>query len=90
MRNDLLHSKLICLSCIITRSGNDTSTYTSCGGTLSLPVGETKHFYCDPPILGCYVSVVIPGTSKFIIMCEVEVYSVRQVPKGVTGDYEFI
>ena len=90
MRNDLLHSKLICFSCIITCSGNDTSINTSCGGTLSLPLGETKHFYCDPPMLGRYVSVVIPGTSKFIIMCEVEVYSVRQGPSGVTGDYEFI
>ncbi|XP_067027641.1 uncharacterized protein [Acropora muricata] len=67
------------------RIGSDTSTYTSCGGTLSLPDGETKSFYCDPPILGRYVSVVIPGTSKFIIMCEVEVYSVRQVPSGVTA-----
>ena len=90
MRNDLLYSKLICISCIITRSGNDTSTNTSCGGTLSLDNGETKPFYCDPPIVGRYVSVVVPGTSKVITMCEVEVYSVREVSSGVTGDYGFI
>ncbi|XP_044164304.1 uncharacterized protein LOC114948378 [Acropora millepora] len=67
------------------RIGNDTSTYTSCGGTLSLGNGETKPFYCDPPIVGRYVSVVVPGTSKVINMCEVEVYSVRQVSSGVTA-----
>ena len=92
MRNDLLHSKLICISFIITCTGNDTSysTYTSCGGTLTLANGETKPFYCDPPILGRYVSVAILGTGKFIAICEVEVYSVRQVSSGVTGDYGFI
>ncbi|XP_044164303.1 Down syndrome cell adhesion molecule-like protein 1 [Acropora millepora] len=69
------------------RIGNDTSysTYTSCGGTLSLANGETKPFYCDPPAVGRYVSVVIPGSSKFIIMCEIEVYLVRQVSSGVTA-----
>ena len=90
MRNDLLYGKLICIYCLITCSGNDTSTYTSCGGTLSLDNGKTKLFYCDPPIVGRYVSVVIPGTGKFINMCELEVYSVRRVSSGVTGDYGFI
>jgi len=90
LRNDLLYGKLICISCIITRSGNDTSTNTSCGGTLSLGDGETKLFYCDPPTAGRYVSVVIPGTTKYITICEVEVYSVRQVSSRVTGDYRFI
>ena len=89
MRNDLLYGKLICIS-YISCSGNDTSTYTSCGGTLSLAKGETKSFYCDPLTVGRYVSVVIPGSGKFINMCEVEVYSVRQVSSGVTGDYGFI
>ena len=91
LRKDLLYyGKLICISCIITHSGNDTSTNTSCGGTLSLDNGETKSFYCDPPIVGHYVSVVIPGTSKILNLCEVEVYSIRQVSSGVTGDYGFI
>ncbi|XP_015755647.1 PREDICTED: receptor-type tyrosine-protein phosphatase delta-like [Acropora digitifera] len=67
------------------RIGDDTSTNTSCGGTLSLTNGETKSFYCDPPIVGRYVSVVIPGTSKVLNMCELEVYSVRQVSSGVTA-----
>ena len=90
MRNDLLYGKLICISCIITRSGNDTSSYTYCGRTLSLANGETKPFYCDPPTVGRYVYVVIPGTRKYLSICEVEVYSVRQVSSGVTGDYGFI
>ena len=37
-----------------------------------------------------YVYVVIPGTRKYLSICEVEVYSVRQVSSGVTGDYGFI
>ena len=92
MRNDLLYGKLICISFIITCAGNDTSysTYTSCGGTLSLDNGETKPFYCDPPVVGRYVSVVIPGGGVFLNLCEVEVYSVREVSSGVTGDYGFI
>ena len=71
-------------------TGNDTSTNTSCGGTLSLAKGVTKHFYCDPPIVGRYVSVVAPGTSKVVNMCEVEVYSSRGISNGVTGDYIWI
>ncbi|XP_067026815.1 uncharacterized protein [Acropora muricata] len=69
------------------RIGNETSfsTYTSCGGSRSLADGETKPFYCDPPAVGRYVFVVIPGSSKFIIMCEIEVFSVRQVSSGVTA-----
>ena len=85
-----LKCKLICISCLITRSGNDTSSYTSCGGTPSLANGETKPFYCDPPIVGRYVSVVVLGTGKVVSMCEVEVYSVRQVSSGVTGDHGFV
>ena len=71
-------------------TGNDTSTNTSCGGTLSMATGETKSFYCDPPIVGRYVSVVIPGTQKLLSICEVEVYSVRRISNGVTGDCGFI
>ena len=71
-------------------TGNDTSKNTSCGGTLSLANGETKSFYCDPPIVGRFVSVVIPGTRKILSICEVEVYSIRGISNGVTGDYGFI
>ncbi|XP_015753380.1 PREDICTED: uncharacterized protein LOC107333133 [Acropora digitifera] len=72
------------------RIGNDTISYTFCGRNLSLASAETKPFYCDPPTVGRYVSVVILGTKKYLGMCEVEVYSVRQVSSGVTGDYGFI
>ena len=80
--------KKICISCIY-YLGNGTSTNTSCGGTLSLGKGETKPFYCDPPIVGRYVSVVVPGTSKVVNICEVEVYSIRRVSNDVRGDYGF-
>ncbi|XP_068677366.1 uncharacterized protein [Montipora foliosa] len=65
------------------RIGNNTSTNTSCGGTLSLNTGETKSFYCYPPIVGRYVSVVVPGVRKILTICEVEVYSMRQTSSGV-------
>ncbi|XP_074611771.1 uncharacterized protein LOC141866210 isoform X4 [Acropora palmata] len=65
--------------------GNDTSTYTSCGGSLSLANGETKLFYCDPTTVGRYVSVLIPRGGVFLNLCEVEVYSVREVSSGVTA-----
>ena len=87
---DSLNGNLTRISCIITRSGNDTISYTFCGRKLSLASAETKPFYCDPPTVGRYVSVVILGTKKYLGMCEVEVYSVRQVSSGVTGDYGFI
>jgi len=70
--------------------GNDTSSNTSCGGTLSLANGETKRFYCGPPIVGRYVSVVRLGTHSILTICEVEVYSVQPISNGVTGDYGFI
>ncbi|XP_068725982.1 uncharacterized protein [Montipora capricornis] len=65
--------------------GNNTSTSTSCGGTLSMVTGETKSFYCYPPIVGQYVSVVVPGDNKILTICEVEVYSTPQTSNGVTA-----
>ncbi|XP_068725987.1 uncharacterized protein [Montipora capricornis] len=65
--------------------GNNTSTNTSCGGTLSMATGETKSFYCYPPIVGQYVSVVVPGDNKILTICEVEVYSTPQTSNGVTA-----
>ncbi|XP_074611759.1 receptor-type tyrosine-protein phosphatase S-like isoform X4 [Acropora palmata] len=67
------------------RIGNDISTNTSCGGTLSLDNGETKPFYCDPPIVGQYVSVVRLGTNSILTICEVEVYSFQPISSGVTA-----
>ncbi|XP_068725972.1 receptor-type tyrosine-protein phosphatase T-like isoform X6 [Montipora capricornis] len=65
--------------------GNNTSTNTGCGGTLSMVTGETKSFYCYPPIVGRYVSVVVPGVRKILTICEVEVYSTPQTSNGVTA-----
>jgi len=39
--------------------------------------GETKSFYCDPPLVGQYVFIRIPGNRKILSICEVEVYSTR-------------
>ena len=49
--------------------------------------GETKSFYCYPPIVGRYVSVVVPGDRKILTICEVEVYSTPQTSNGVTGNW---
>ena len=50
-------------------------------------MGETKSFYCYPPIVGRYVSVMVPGHRKFLTICEVEVYSTPQTSNGVTGNW---
>ncbi|XP_068725970.1 receptor-type tyrosine-protein phosphatase S-like isoform X4 [Montipora capricornis] len=65
--------------------GNNTSTTTSCGGTLSMVTGETKSFYCYPSIVGRYVSVVVPGARNILTICEVEVYSTPQTSNDVTA-----
>ena len=48
--------------------------------------GETKSFYCDPPLVGQYVFIRIPGNSKSLTICEVEVYSTRRTANNVKGN----
>ena len=48
--------------------------------------GETKSFYCDPPLVGQYVFIRIPGKRKFLTICEVEVYSSRKTGNNVKGN----
>ena len=48
--------------------------------------GETKSFYCDPPLVGQYVFIRIPGNRKILSICEVEVYSTRRTGNSVKGN----
>ncbi|XP_051575178.1 uncharacterized protein LOC127453106 [Myxocyprinus asiaticus] len=60
------------------RVGNDgTSLYSNpiCAVIPSIPSGETDTYSCHG-MEGRYVYVVIPGDSKFLTLCEVEVYGV--------------
>ena len=52
-----------------------------------MDTGITKSFYCHPPIVGRFVSVVLPGVTKVLTICEVEVYSTLQNSNGVTGNW---
>ena len=49
--------------------------------------GETKSFYCDPPLVGQYVFIRIPGNRKIFSICEVEVYSTRRTGNIVQGNW---
>jgi len=75
---------------VFVHSGNSNQTggqsNPSCGGSHSMNSGETKSFYCDPPLVGQYVFIRIPGTGKIITICEVEVYSRRRTDKKVKGN----
>ena len=37
--------------------------------------GETKAVYCDPPLVGEYITINIPGSYQVLALCEVEVYA---------------
>ena len=47
--------------------------------------GETKSFYCLPPLVGQFVYVRVPGNRKLLTVCEVEVYSTRRTSNNVKG-----
>jgi hypothetical protein len=36
--------------------------------------GETKAIYCDPPLVGEYITINIPGTYQVLALSEVKVY----------------
>ena len=53
-----------------------TITYlSSCGNLHSMPRGETRAFYCDPPLVGEYITINIPKSNQVLALCEVEVYA---------------
>jgi hypothetical protein len=39
-----------------------------------MPRGETRAFYCDPPLVGEYITINIRGSYQVLALCEVEVY----------------
>ena len=39
--------------------------------------GEIKRVYCDESTTGRYVRITLPGNSKKLVICEVEVYGYR-------------
>jgi len=61
------------------RIGNSTAgggtSNEICGSNLGISAGETKTFHCDSTKFGRYVYVRIPGISKSLSFCEIQVYS---------------
>ncbi|XP_055020146.1 uncharacterized protein LOC110170159 [Boleophthalmus pectinirostris] len=43
-----------------------------------IPAGRSKTFILDGAVEGQYVNVLIPGTDKYLTLCEVEVYGYQQ------------
>ena len=59
-------------------ANNGGTSNPKCGGNYNVPQGEGSSFYCRPSLLGRYVTITIPGNSKILTLCEVEVYSERR------------
>ena len=36
---------------------------------------KTRAVYCNPPLIGQYVTINIPGYRKILTFCEIEVYN---------------
>ncbi|XP_053112213.1 uncharacterized protein LOC128327440 [Hemicordylus capensis] len=50
-----------------------------CAIITSLSSGETRKFECEG-MLGQYVTITIPGGERYLSLCEVEVYGLREMP----------
>ncbi|XP_030250492.1 fucolectin-1-like [Sparus aurata] len=55
---------------------NDGINNSRCALISSIPGGFTQNFQCDG-MDGRYVTIVIPGRTEYLILCEVEVYGSR-------------
>ena len=79
-----------CNPCVLIHAGNSNKTKgqynPSCGGNLSMNTGETKSFYCAPPLVGQFVYIRIPGSRKILSICEVQVYSTRRTSNTIKGN----
>ena len=40
-----------------------------------MPRDETKAFYCDPPLVGQYITINVQGRREIVTVCEAEVYT---------------
>ena len=47
---------------------------SSCGSLHSISQGQTRVFYCDPPLLGRYITINVLETNKELAICEIAVY----------------
>jgi len=56
----------------VANGGADNSV---CADVKNLPPGKGKFFRCKPTAYGRYVAIRIPGSGKYVMICEVEVYS---------------
>ncbi|KAL6118387.1 uncharacterized protein ACO6RY_03196 [Pungitius sinensis] len=59
---------------------NNGNNNTRCGSIPSLSAGKTKTYHCDGGrVEGRFVNVIIPGDSRTLALCEVEVYGTLAV-----------
>ena len=56
-------------------TGNGGADNHLCANNIRILQGGVKNFFCKPTAYGRYVYVRIPGNDKYVMICEVEVYS---------------
>ena len=44
------------------------------GNLHSIRRGQTRAFYCDPPLVGRYITINILATNQALALCEIAVY----------------
>ena len=64
---------------LFTLQGNETTSGGAnnhlCADNIRIPRGRSKTYVCRSKVHGRYLYIRIPGSSKFLTLCEVEVYS---------------
>ena len=64
---------------LFTLQGNETTSGGAnnhlCADNIRIPRGRSKTYVCRSKVHGRYLYIRIPGSSKVLTLCEVEVYS---------------
>jgi hypothetical protein len=54
---------------------NGGATNPVCGNVYTIPVGESRSIYCQPSMIGRFLTVKLKEHSEVLTLCEVEVYA---------------
>ena len=60
---------------------HDGATINRCGELKHIRQNSDDVVICRPPVTGRYVTIVIPGSDKYLILCEVQVYGTSVLGK---------
>ena len=60
---------------------HDGATSNRCGELKHIRQNSDDVVICRPPVIGRYVTIVIPGSQKILTLCEVQVYGTSVLGK---------